>query len=208
MSQATITLTWTYGISWNGYRLVLQEEWGYQPTWRMRRDYGSLETILGEIERALKYRLYYSAVAVALTVPEICGSIESPNGWGGQHKYIDWFDRYLAPRFTHLTAQAMHQLRSGVVHQGRYGREKDVYQRVLFTLPGPITAHDNYFGRGENERALNLDPAIFCQKVIEACKAWYDEKRDDPHVVANIGNVVHVRPNGLSPYIVGVPLIA
>jgi hypothetical protein len=39
----------------------------------------ALESILGDMRRAIEARLYYPAVLVALTLPEICAALELPN---------------------------------------------------------------------------------------------------------------------------------
>ena len=79
------------------------------------------------------------------------------------------------------------------------------YSRVLFTIPN---AQNNVFHNNVLNDALNLDVTIFCQDVIGAAINWYRVNAKNPHVVANLPSLVRMRPQGLAPYMVGIPLIA
>lgn len=79
------------------------------------------------------------------------------------------------------------------------------YSRVLFTIPNP---QQNVFHNGITEDALNLYTPIFCQDVLTAVEQWYEAQRNDPNVIANLPRLVQYREHGLTPYMVGVPLIA
>jgi len=79
------------------------------------------------------------------------------------------------------------------------------YSRVLFTVPN---TQRNVFHNNIINDALNLDVIQFCRDVTEAAKHWYVAKHGDPNVIANLPNLVRYRPSGLSPYMVGMPLIA
>ena len=52
--------------------LILGKSW----CWIMDSIHPSVRALLGEIERALDAKLYYSAIAVALSVPDVCASLE------------------------------------------------------------------------------------------------------------------------------------
>ena len=57
-----------------------------------------LDAILQEVERALKAELYYLAVAVALSIPDICACLEfDPDkpGWANDKTYAPWCDANL-----------------------------------------------------------------------------------------------------------------
>ncbi|EQD56665.1 hypothetical protein B1A_11430, partial [mine drainage metagenome] len=51
-----------------------------------------METILQEIERALDAHLYYLAVAMVLTLPDICAALASADGESSGQRYRDWYD--------------------------------------------------------------------------------------------------------------------
>ncbi len=56
--------------------------------------------------------------------------------------------------------------------------------------------------------AITYDAEFFCLDVIEAVHDWYNQMKDDPNVRANLPNLVHFRPLGFAPYVVGQPIIA
>ena len=47
-----------------------------------------MELILKEIERALDAKLYYLALQASLTLPDICGALQSNDGVAKKHKYM------------------------------------------------------------------------------------------------------------------------
>ena len=164
-----------------------------------------LHTLLDNIQGCLGAGIYYAALVTALTIPEICAALESDGGWGGNQKYKNWYHDYLGDKYPNLTPDDCYALRCSVLHQGKLGRPNMQYSRVLFTIPN---RQRNVFHNNICNDALNLDVSIFCNDVIAAAQAWYEVKRDDPFVLANLPNLVRDRPEGLSPYMVGMPLIA
>jgi hypothetical protein len=56
--------------------------------------------------------------------------------------------------------------------------------------------------------ALNLDAEHFCRDIIQSARNWFAAHQHDLHVQANLPNLVQLRPTGLAPYIVGLPVIA
>lgn len=53
---------------------------------------------INEIEFALKNKMYQSALALTLTLPDICGQVEMPSARVGA-RYKSWFDQYVAPLY-------------------------------------------------------------------------------------------------------------
>lgn len=164
-----------------------------------------MEIILKEIERALDAKLYYCAIAMSLAIPDICAALESANGDSNGEKYKAWYRANLAKCYPNITDQDCWKLRCGVLHQGRFGHKQMQYGRVLFTVPN---AQNNVFHNNIINDALNLDAIIFCKDVIQATRTWFNAKSNDPTVSQNLPNLVQFRPQGLAPYMVGMPLIA
>lgn len=164
-----------------------------------------MEIILREIDRALDAKLYYLAIAMTLTVPDICAALESPDGETSGPKYKAWYNVNLAIKYPNITDADCWSLRCGVLHQGRCGHAKMQYGRILFTLPN---RQNNVFHNNIINDALNLDALLFCRDVISCARLWFDGKQNDPIVQNNLPNLVQLRPQGLAPYMVGMPLIA
>jgi hypothetical protein len=81
-----------------------------------------METILEEIERALAAELWYAAIVMALTLPDICASLEAvPNARpdGQRARYQSWVRRY-GTYHLGVGDEDCWSLRCGVVHEGKY----------------------------------------------------------------------------------------
>lgn len=163
-----------------------------------------MESLLNEIERALELELYYLAIVLALTLPDICAALEDPNGVTRGEYYKAWYNKYFAIKYPSITDNDCWSLRCGVVHQGRCGHPNMQYDRVVFTMPGaPAVLHNNFING-----ALNLDIELFCQDMIDTVRDWYNAQQNNPNVKSNLPHLVRYRPKGLAPYVVGMPVIA
>lgn len=164
-----------------------------------------MEVIIREIEAALDAGFYYLAIAVTLTLPDICSALESPQGRTSGPQYKAWYDNWLAAAYPMVTADDMYSLRCGLIHQGRFGQGNMQYDRILFTLPNP---QRNIYHQNIMNDALNLDAATFSRDMLQAVKGWYAAKQTDPVVQGNLPRLLQFYPQGLAPYMVGMPLIA
>ena len=166
-----------------------------------------MEVILKEVEGALAAKLYYAAVSMALTLPDICASLASKSGnttGRGGVAYRDWYEANLASKFPYMTGLDCYSLRCGIQHQGKFGGHKLQYSRVVFNIStNGLVIHNNVIND-----ALNLDTETFCREVVEAVRIWYSRNIEDQYVSKNIGNLVQYRKHGIPPFIVGIPVIS
>jgi hypothetical protein len=164
-----------------------------------------MEAILSEIESALRAGLYYLALAIALSLPDVCAALESSDGTTSGPQYKAWYDRGMAPQYPRVTSTDMYSLRCGVIHQGRFGHDNLQYSRILFTLPNP---QRNVFHNSVVNDALNLDACIFCRDIMANVSRWYDAQKNSATVRANLPRLLRLYPHGLAPYMVGISLIS
>jgi hypothetical protein len=194
--------------------------------WKITRVPIELDAILQEIDRALVARLYYLAIAVSLSIPDICACLEcDPSGpiWANQDRYVSWCERNLEGRFKNVAGVDLFRLRGGVLHQGHFGHPKSRFDRIMFIGPeSSIKMHDviinvepgvSFSGMSASSlrlqgRLLQLDAVRFCETIRDAARDWVVTKSNDPNVSANLQNLVRFRPEGLPPFSVGVPTIA
>ncbi|KJL22362.1 hypothetical protein RN50_01480 [Microbacterium foliorum] len=92
-------------------------------------------------------------------------------------------------------------MRCSVLHQGR-SRAKQ-YSRIVFTIPGVVTAHNNLMGD-----VLNLDIREFSMDIVTAARKWYVAHLSDPNVKRNRESMMQWHKDGLAPYFVGVPVLS
>lgn len=151
-------------------------------------------------------QLYFLALSGALVIPDMCSAMEQSDGRATRERYIAWFDRHVAPKYTgSMTGDDCYGLRCALLHQGRLGPHRGSYSRVLFVEPGStgITMHNNVI-----DDALNIDVRVFVDDVVSSAYAWLSTAEQTPEYVANFPNFMQRYPLGLPPYIGGVPVIA
>lgn len=80
--------------------------------------FSPLSSILADIQRAIDAKLYYPALLVALTVPEICSALTLDNSVFVKEKhYVAFVDRYTTPKSLGCDGLTCFRLRGGVVHR-------------------------------------------------------------------------------------------
>lgn len=164
-----------------------------------------MEDFLQQIEKALSYNLYYIALQSTLTLPDICGALQSIDGTATKTKYIDWYNTYFL-RKTFLSADDCYYFRCSNVHQGKTTHQNSTYSRILFVEPSEkksIVLNNNIING-----ALNIDVNIFCTDMIASVRNWLTLVKNDQTFQKNYSSFIKRYPNGLPPYIVGVPIIS
>ena len=159
-----------------------------------------METILAEIQYALLAKFYYMAVAVSLTLPDICAALESQSGKTSGPQYKKWYRDNLAQTFHQMTDDDCYSLRCGVLHQGRFGHAKSQYDRIIFTMPHPVvTLAEGTVMRdigGLSENVLRYDADWSCKEMVSAARRWFSDMQTDPNVQVNLPRLVRFRQNG------------
>ena len=163
-----------------------------------------MQELLNQLRAIANAELYYAALFPALALPDICGALEAPDGIATGTRYADWFDRNLGPLYRgFLSGRDCYLFRCSLLHQGRARPQGGNYSRILFLEPGPMIVH-----RVVINDALNIDVKSFCNDIASAVEAWLPQASTQPHFAANMANFVTRYPNGLPPYIIGVPVVA
>ena len=181
-------------------------------------------SILGQIDRSLATDLYYLALFGSLTIPDIAGALEAPNGEASGDRYKEWYERWVRPRFREnvqqllaargintltrvenpLTGDACYRFRCSLLHQGSTQHPKSPYSRIIFIEPGATT---NVIHYGTLNDALCIDVPSFCREVLAGAKLWLQAVEGTEPYKTNNDRFVRRYENGLSPYIVGVPVV-
>lgn len=113
--------------------------------------------IIDEIEKALSHDLYFAALNLALTLPDICGKAEYPDLRTGE-RYKKWYDENVGvtekppkctedePEMPYLSGEVVYSLRCSLLHEGNPNLQKNgkhpmplneilrFYAVVLYTL--------------------------------------------------------------------------
>lgn len=92
-----------------------------------------------EINKALSHNLYFAALSLALTLPDICGKAEYPEK-GSTSRYKLWYDENIGqyekspsvegiPDMPYLSGEIVYNFRSSLFHQGNPNLDNDEYQK-------------------------------------------------------------------------------
>jgi hypothetical protein len=174
----------------------------------MSRERNQMHTILNEIKKAVREELYYLAIMLCLTLPDICAAMEHPKAKASEPQYIAWFEQWLGKKYgRHLTARDMYRLRCGVLHQGRMGQPGMPYDRIIFSLPAQILTRLNTLVEGQRN-LLNLNAKLFCRDIVMAVEAWSAAHENDPIVQRNLSRSIQYRPDGLPLIAKGLPCVS
>jgi hypothetical protein len=164
---------------------------------------------LDQIDLAIANRLYYLALFACLALPDICAAMESADGEATKVRYLAWYEQHM-PRYTKgqmvsLTGLDCYFFRCSLLHQGSAQHPKSRYARILFVEPGATT---NVFHINVLNDALNIDVTIFCRDILASARGWLTKAQTTASYQQNYARFMARYPEGLPPYIVGVPVIA
>ncbi len=168
-----------------------------------------MRDLICQIERAIQARSYYLALYVTLMLPDICGAMESDDGLSKRARFVKWFEKYVAPAYTAygqrtLTGEVCYAYRCAVLHQGRAQHPNLGFSRILFVEPGATT---NVFHNNVLNGALNIDVSIFCTDVLKGVEAWLLVAEQSPNYKKNYPLFMQRHPEGLAPFVLGIPVI-
>ncbi|MBZ0270541.1 hypothetical protein K8I61_00780 [bacterium] len=168
-----------------------------------------MNELLNAINYAIAQDAYFAALFTALSVPDICGAIESVDGQATGMKYQDWFDRYVASKYAgwggeiFLTGFDCYYFRCSLLHQGLTNHRKSRH-RIVFVEP-PDAIHNNII-HASSAPVLQLRIDIFCGDIVDAARTWLPTVQNVPHAQINLANSIQRYPMG-NWGINGMPLI-
>ncbi len=161
--------------------------------------------VLQQINLGLQANLYYLSLFAALSVPDMCAALSSPDGKTNGARYATWFDKYVAPKYNgNLDGKTCYQFRCSLLHEGSTQHQKSPYARILFLEPYQNT---NIFHNCLIADALNLDVRIFCHDIVMSTETWLSTNENTPTFQTNFPKFIQRYPNGIAPYIAGTPVI-
>jgi len=149
----------------------------------------SMKVFINAVRAAVKQENWYAALALALTLPDICADLEKPGRHSGE-RYADWWNTYLLPEYTipgiedvrepHvlLSGNDCYALRCAFLHQGLSDisrqRAQEAISRFHFAFPNPnrrIVRH-----RNQLDDVLQLQVDLFCEDICLGAEQWEQEK--------------------------------
>jgi hypothetical protein len=162
-----------------------------------------VQHLIEAVRSAVKEKNWYAALGLALTLPDICGKLESPTA-KSQARYIAWCNSYLVPRYTHeigasreehvfLHGEDCYALRCAVLHEGvddivNQWARKALESFIIIAGPNGITIHCN-----QSDAKLQLQVDLFCEDICLGVTEWIAKVPDiDPDVQARVDGLMKV----------------
>jgi hypothetical protein len=174
--------------------------------------------ITDEIIATLNCGIWFPALATALLMPDACGAVDSPD-IKPSARWISWFDEYVLPQYGSDTqfkfdGEVFYKFRNSAIHENTgYARGAYGYDRVVFVIPNKSGAmldrccQTNIID-GESTTLLTMDLERFVKIICAGVKVWENGFSTDDVRKERLEKLIRLHPNGISSFIVGLPLVA
>lgn len=185
-----------------------------------------MKNLLEQIEGSLTSRYYFLSLMSSLTIPDIAGALDSEDGMASGERYATWYEEYVRPQFARavlaslpphiprnagittpnpLTGESCYQFRCSLLHQGSTQHPKSPFSKIIFIEPGATTNIVHYARLSD---ALGIDVPTFCKEMVAGAREWLEKVENTERYLHHYERFASRHPDGLSPYIAGVPVIA
>ncbi len=162
-----------------------------------------MEEMIRQIRAASKAGLYYLGLLGALTLPDICAGLASDDGKTTASRYKAWLRENVPDQAA--GADLIYGLRCSLLHQGRAFPHGGHYP-MAFTI-GDSGLH-NLSTEVEGDRVGWTHLDLFVDEVTEGAERWLRQFGNTATVRRNVERFARLRPEGLPPHVLGVPVIA
>lgn len=151
-----------------------------------------IDAYVNEINVSLENKHYYSALSLALILPDICGSVEFPNKTVTE-RYIGWYDKYIGEylkaevedaelRKPYLSGEMVYNLRNTFLHNGQPDivseKIKDADNQIqrfkLFVCNEMEFNEITLSGKIDDIpiKSISVDIRYLC-RIISGCALWF-----------------------------------
>lgn len=161
-----------------------------------------MERFIQAIEKSIESENWYSALTLALTLPDICGRLNNPDS-GSQKRFEGWFNKYMLNHyespfhgegFTFLSGSDCYALRCAFLHEGRDDvtrqRAREVVSKFSFSTTG---SHKCMF-----DTVLLLNLQSFCNEICEGVREWGVEYKNDSEVQVGLAELLKIQTQGFT----------
>src|SRR5262245_10370475 len=109
----------------------------------MERGGVAMEAVLKQAEMALDAGLYYAALVVCVTIPDIGAALSSASAETDPDSYKKWFSDNVASHLDvdQFTGKECWNFRNAILHEGRTNHKSSGLWDVVFVAPNPIQIH-------------------------------------------------------------------
>jgi hypothetical protein len=156
----------------------------------------------------------YAGLSLALTLPDICASLEDPGPGKSQKRYERWCRQWLQPKFTSppgpfrsepwvwITAEDVFQLRCSLIHSGRAEIEpskRTGVDRFLFfdqSAKSHMMKFENCSLGGVTANLVQVKADLFSEEVFKAVDEWDASVAGDTKIQAEKAKLLFIHSGG------------
>lgn len=144
-----------------------------------------IEKIVNEIAGLLRDGYPYSALGIALTLPDICGNVAYPGTKVAVH-YKKWYDEYVNPisvirseeGFITVDSEVCYKLRCAYLHRGNFdlgngSSVKDIDQFTIHYNRNPDFRFIRIAQSVGGKYQMDIDLGVLCWQLCAAATEFY-----------------------------------
>jgi len=165
-----------------------------------------MERFTYAIKKSIDSENWYSALTLALTIPDICGRLSNPElAKKSQKRYEKWLNEYVLHHyespfhgegFTFMSGGDCYALRCALLHEGRddvtgQKARREVLSKITFSTTGSHRCMIN--------GVLVLNLQAFCNEICQGVQAWNEDFKDDSSVQEAVKELLVIQTQGFSP---------
>ena len=148
------------------------------------------------IEISLNTQNWYSALALSLTLPDICGKIDYPN-LHSRSRYSKWFDMYVGEDYkmtlegetiTFLTGNDCYALRCSYLHEGSNNVSEQTAREIITEKFVLMFSQGINFHKCSNRGKIVLFLPDFCKDIAEGVLKWINVIENEIDEIRRIKN--------------------
>ncbi len=162
-----------------------------------------LDPLITSVNISLKNKNFYAALTTALTLPDICASLQNGGQTSKMH-YTKFIEEYFLPIHSYdqdfVKASDFYALRCAVLHNSTTNIEEQSARKIInkfiltYSTTGNIFFHNNYSinNGGTNEKNLNIDVHEFCLEIIDAVTGFKFLNKDSETINKTASNMMSI----------------
>lgn len=165
-----------------------------------------IDRLIDDVNKALDAEAYMAALALALTIPDICAKAEYGDSLGNKERYVKWFDTYIGQyeicpkqvgeeRMSYLSGEVVYSLRNNMLHQGTPNIKKEkirddvnkidefslvIEKKNKFDIYADASTLEKqcYMGQTKSTRSYRVNVRRLCLIICLAAKNMYAKNKD------------------------------
>lgn len=164
-----------------------------------------IDRLIDDVNKALDAEAYMAALALVLTIPDICAKAEYGDSLGNKERYVKWFDTYIGKyeicpgqkgeeMMSYLSGEVVYSLRNNMLHQGTPNINKDkirddvnkidefslvIEKKNKFDIYADASTLEKqcYMGQTKSTRSYRVNVRRLCQRICSTAMYFYENNK-------------------------------